>query len=151
MKRMMLLGVFAGAVLLSCAVAQERGYWRAASNTSRSITGDVSLSDAKLVIDFSGYTIAKIRALQPAELSAAFDADSNAGGSGNLYRLNVPATKRLLHKNTLCGTDDTEWMATYVAGRSLQLAFFSGERPPVLTLQALSDSSDLCGTFAYVK
>lgn len=147
----MLLGVFAGAVLLSCAVAQERGYWRAASNTSRSITGDVSLSDAKLVIDFSGYTIAKIRALQPAELSAAFDADSNAGGSGNLYRLNVPATKRLLHKNTLCGTDDTEWMATYVAGRSLQLAFFSGERPPVLTLQALSDSSDLCGTFAYVK
>jgi hypothetical protein len=151
MKRTMLLGVFAGLALVACAVAQERGYWRAASNTARSITGDVSLSDEKLVIDFSGYTIAKIRALRSAELSAAFDADSSAGGSGNLYRLNVPATKRLLHKNTLCGTDDTEWMATYVAGRSLQLAFFSGDRPPVLTLQALSDSSDLCGTFAYVR
>lgn len=147
----MLLGFFAGVALVACAAAQERGYWRAASNTARSITGDVSLSDEKLVLDFSGYTLAKIRALQPAELSAAFDADSNAGGSGNLYRLNVPATKRLLHKNTLCGTDDTEWMATYVAGRSLQLAFFSGERPPVLTLQALSDSSDLCGTFSYTR
>jgi hypothetical protein len=42
-------------------------------------------------------------------------------------------------------------MATYVAGRSLQLAFFSGDKVPVLTLEALSDSSDLCGTFAYVR
>lgn len=147
----MLLVFLAGVALVACASAQERGYWRAASNAARSITGDVSLSDAKLVIDFSGYTIAKIRALQPAELSAAFDADSNAGGSGNLYRLNIPATKRLLHKNTLCGTDDTQWMATYVAGRSLQIAFFSGQKLPVLTLEALSDSSDLCGTFSYTR
>ena len=151
MKRTMLLGVLAGVALVACAAAQERGSWRATSNTARSITGDVSLSDEKLVIDFSGYTIAKIRALQPAELSAAFDADSNAGGSGNLYRLNVPATKRLMHKNTLCGTDDTEWMATYVAGRSLQIAFFSGQKLPVLTLEALSDSTNLCGTFSYAR
>lgn len=147
----MLLGVFAGVVMVACAAAQERGYWRAASNSAHTITGDVSLSDEKLVIDFSSYTIAKIRALQPSELSAAFDADSNAGGSGNLYRLNIPATKRLLHKNTLCGSDDTVWMATYVAGRSLQLAFFSGEKVPVLKLEALSDSSDLCGTFSYTR
>jgi len=151
MKPTILLGVFAGVALVACAAAQERGYWRATSNTARSITGDVSLSDEKLVLGFSGYTIAKIRPLQPSELSAAFDADSSAAGSGNLYRLNVPATKRLLHKNTLCGSDNTEWMATYVAGRSLQLAFFSGDKVPVLTLEALSDSSDLCGTFAYVR
>ena len=151
MKRTMILGVFGGMVLVACAAAQERGYWRAASNSARTITGDVSLSDEKLVINFSSYTIAKIRALQPSELSAAFDADSNAGGSGNLYRLNVPATKRLLHKNTLCGSDDTEWMATYVAGRSLQLAFFSGQKVPVLQLEALSNSTDLCGTFSYAR
>jgi hypothetical protein len=151
MKRTMLWGVFAGVVLVACAGAQERGYWRATSNSARSITGDVTLSDGKLVIDFSGYTIAKIRALQPSELSAAFDADSNAGGIGNLYRLNVPAAKRFQHKNTLCGSDETEWMATYVAGRSLQLAFFSGEKMPVLKLEALSDSTDLCGTFSYTR
>jgi hypothetical protein len=151
MKRTILLGVFAGVALVACATAQERGYWRAASNTARSITGDVSLSDEKLVLNFSGYTIAKIRALQPAELGAAFDADSNAGGSGNLYRLDVPATKRLVHKNTLCGTEDTKWMATYVAGRTLQLAFFSGQTVPVFKLEALSNSSDLCGTFSYVR
>lgn len=147
----MLLGVFAGVVLVACAAAQERGTWRATSNSARSITGDVSLSDGKLVVDFSSYTIAKIRALQPSELSAAFDADSNAGGSGNLYRLNIPAAKRLLHKNTLCGSDDTQWMATYVAGRSLQLAFFSGQTVPVLKLEVLSNSTDLCGTFSYTR
>lgn len=147
----MVWGVFAGAVLVSCAVAQERGYWRAASNSAHTITGDVSLSDEKLVIDFSSYTIAKIRALQPAELSAAFDADSSVGGTGYLYRLKIPGTKRFEHKNTLCGSDDTEWMATYVTGRSLQLVFFSGEKAPVLTLEALSNSTDRCGTFTYVR
>jgi len=152
MKSAKLLGVFTGVLLICCAaLAQEKGYWRAQSNTARSITGDVSLSPEKIVIDFSSFTIAKIRTLQPAELSAAFDADSSAGGSGNLYRLNVPATKRLLHKNTLCGTDDTQWMATYVAGRSLYLAFFSGQRPPELTLEALADSADHCGTFVYQR
>ena len=152
MKSAKLLGVVTGVLLICCAaLAQEKGYWRAQSNTARSITGDVSLSPEKIVIDFSSFTIAKIRTLQPAELSAAFDADSSAGGSGNLYRLNVPATKRLLHKNTLCGTDDTQWMATYVAGRSLYLAFFSGQRPPELTLEALADSADHCGTFVYQR
>jgi hypothetical protein len=149
MKRAILVSVFAGVALICCAVAQEKGYWRAESNSARSITGDVALSEEKVTIDLSSYTIARIRALQPAELSAAFDADSSAGGSGSLYRLDVPATKRFLHKNTLCGSDDIRWMATYVAGRSLQLAFFSGQKPPLLTLEALSNSSDLCGTFAY--
>lgn len=146
----MLLGVLAGAALVCCvAVAQERGYWRAESNTAVSITGDVSISDEKVVIDFSKFTIAQIRALQPSELSALFDADSKGGGRGNLYRLEIPATKRFLHKNTLCGSDETEWMATYVAGKSLQLAFFSGQKPPVMALEALSNSTDLCGKFSY--
>ncbi len=147
----MVLNMLAGVALVCCtmAVAQERGYWRAESNTARSITGDVAISDEKVVIDFSKFTIAQIRALQPSELNALFDADSKGGGTGNLYRLEIPATKRFLHKNTLCGSDDTEWMATYVAGKSLQIAFFSGMKPPVMTLEALSNSTNLCGTFSY--
>ena len=84
-------------------------------------------------------------------MSAGFDVDSSAGGSGSLYRLNIPAAKKFLHKNSLCGSEDTEWMVTYVSGRSLQLAFFSGQKQPVFTLEAISNSTDMCGTFAYVR
>jgi hypothetical protein len=153
MKRIGFLGVVAGSVMLCSAsgAAQDKGTWRAASSTATAITGDIAISDTKIAINFAGFTIAQIRKLTPAETSAAFDADSNAGGSGNLYRLNVPSSKRFLHHNTLCGTEETQWMATYVQGRDLKIAFFSGSIMPVLTIEALANSSDLCGTFSYVR
>ena len=153
MKRETLLRSVVGAVLVCCmaAVAQDKGNWRAASSTAKSITGDVGLSEEKVAINFSMFTIARIRGLQAAEASALFDADSSGGGSGSLYRLNIPATKTFLHHNTLCGSEDTQWMATYAVGRSLQLAFFSGQKPPVLTLEALANSPDMCGTFSYAR
>jgi hypothetical protein len=140
-------------LLLCCLTlaAQEKGNWRAASNTARSITGDVALSDEKLFINFSGFTMSRIRSLEKPEISALFDADSTADGTAGLYRLNVPASKKFLHKNTLCGSDDTQWMVAYASGRTLQLAFFSGEKPPLLTLDAISNSTDLCGKYSYVK
>jgi hypothetical protein len=131
--------------------AQEKGNWHAASSTAKSITGDLTISAEKLSINFFGFPIAQIRALQPAEVSAAFDLDSAAGGTGNLYRLSIPGTTRFLHKNTLCGSEDTQWMATYVAGRSLQIVFFSGPKMPILTPEAIATSTDVCGTFSYVK
>jgi len=95
--------------------------------------------------------MARIRSLEKAELSAAFDADSNSPGSGSLYRLNIPAARKFLKKNSLCGAEDTSWMATYVRGNALQLAFFSGQKPPVFTLEALANSSDACGVFSYAR
>jgi hypothetical protein len=133
------------------AAAQEQGPWRAASTTAQSITGDVALSDAKLAINFSSFTIARIRALEPGEVSAVFDVDSNIGGRGNLYRLSIPAAKKFLHKNTLCGSEDTQWMAAFVSGRLLHLAFFSGEKMPVFTPEAVANTTDLCGTFSYAR
>jgi hypothetical protein len=142
-----------GWVLVCCmtAVAQDMGYWRASSSTARSITGDVALSDEKISINFLSFTVARIRALEQGEASALFDADGTAGGNGSLYRLNVPGAKKFLHRNSLCGSDDTQWMVTYVAGRSLQLAFFSGQKPPVFTPDAIANSTDLCGKFSYVR
>jgi hypothetical protein len=142
-----------GSLLIYCltVAAQEKGNWRAASSTARSITGDVALSDEKISINFLVFTMVRIRSLDKAELSAAFDADSNADGSGSLYRLSILAAKKFLHKNSLCGDEDTQWMATYVSGHSLQLAFFSGEHPPIFTLDAIGNSTALCGTFSYVK
>ena len=142
-----------GLVLACCisAVAQDKGNWRAESPTAKSTTGDVALFDEKLAINFSTFTIAPIRSLEKGEVSAVFDVDSTAGGSGSLYRLNIPGAKKFLHKNSLCGSEDTAWMVTYVSGRSLQIAFFSGEKQPVFTLEAISNSTDLCGTFSYVR
>lgn len=149
----MLLGAIVGLVLACCmtAAAQDQGYWRASSSTAKSITGDLTLSDEKLGINLTSFTIARIRALEQTEASALFDPDGTGKGSGSLYRLVVPAEKKFLHRNSLCGSDDTQWMVTYVAGRSLQLAFFSGQKPPVFTTAALADSTDMCGKFSYVK
>lgn len=133
------------------ATAQEMGYWRAESKTAKSITGDVAISPAILTINFYGFNIVRARDLGPAEVSSIFDADSNGNEKARLYGLNIPATKKFLHKNTLCGSDDTRWMVAYADGNSLQLAFFSGEKPPVFTVDAISNSTSLCGTYSYVR
>jgi hypothetical protein len=130
--------------------AQEKGDWRASSSNAVSITGDLGLSDTKVFINYTPFTIAQIRHLEPAETGAVFAAEG-AAGSGNLYRMNVPASRRFLHHNALCGSDDTQWMVTSVSGRSLHVAFFSGSDTPVFTPEAIGNSTDLCGTFTYVR
>jgi hypothetical protein len=140
--------------LLACgipAAAQEKGLWRAESTTAQSITGDVAFGGEKMSINFNSFVVAQIRSLEPGEVSAVFDADSNAAGSGNLFRLNISGEKKFVHKNTLCGTEDVQWMATYVVGHSLKIAFFSGSKMPVFTLNEIANSTDLCGTFSYVR
>jgi hypothetical protein len=154
MKRERLLCALVGSVLACCAVsagAQEKGNWRAASSSAQSTTGDLTVSDAKLFINFSGFAIARIRDLEPGEVSAAFDADNGAGGAGALYRLSIPSSKTFLHRNTLCGDEDTQWMATDVTGRYLHVVFFSGQKMPVFTPDAISNSTNLCGTYTYVR
>jgi hypothetical protein len=133
------------------ALAQEKGYWRAASGTAKSVTGDVAFSGTKVTIDFASFTIADIRPLKPAEIAAAFDADASASLTGTLFRVSIPAGQKFLHKTTLCGAEETQWIATYVTGRSLQLAFFSGSAMPVFTMEAISGSSDLCGLYSYTR
>jgi hypothetical protein len=140
--------------LLLCtfaAFAQDHGNWRALSKTARSITGDVTLSNDHISIDFTSFTIAQIRPLRPQEAASAFTDEAAPGGAGNLYRLSVPGNKKCVGKNTLCGAEDTQWMVTYVAGKTLQLAFFSGETMPVLTPEAMTTATDVCGTYTYTR
>jgi hypothetical protein len=153
MKRDRILSAVAGFALVCCftAAAQESGTWRALSSTAQSITGDVALSGERIAINFASFIMAQIRPLQPAEANAVFETETSAGGRGSLYRLNIPGTKRFLHKNTLCGSEDIQWMATFVTGRTLHLAFFSGSKMPVFTPEAISNSTDLCGTFTYAR
>jgi hypothetical protein len=129
--------------------AQDRGAWHAASSNATSITSDVTVGKDWVTIDFMTFPLAPIRTLKPVEVSAVFDADVSAGISGMLYRMKVPAAQRFLHKNSLCGDADTQWMATYVTGHTLNVAFFSGDDMPVFTFDAISKTTDLCGTFGY--
>src|ERR1700733_15473097 len=114
MKRRILWAIAVPVVAYSLtAAAQEKGIWRAASSTAQNISGDVALSEDKLSINFSGFTIAQIRALEPGELSAVFAAEGAAGGSGNLYRLRIPGDKKFMHKNTLWGSEDNQRVDIY--------------------------------------
>jgi hypothetical protein len=145
------MAMMAMAFSATLCLAQDKGYWRSASSAANDITGDLTVSETRLVISFNGFPMAQIRKITPAEASAAFGADISEGGMGFLYRLNVPAGRRFLHHNTLCGSEDTQWMATYVTGRTMQVAFFSGDAMPVITAEALANSTDVCGTFGYSR
>ncbi|WP_263381459.1 hypothetical protein [Granulicella arctica] len=130
-------------------MAQEKGNWRPSSKTAQSITGEIAFGNEKLMINFLSITVAEIRSLTPTEILAAFS-DSEAGaGTGHLYRLSIPADKRFLHKNTICGVEETQWMATYVSGKQLEIAFFSNATPPLFTTEALGGNANLCGIFSY--
>jgi hypothetical protein len=151
MKRRMLFGMVASLLVAGSAYAsaQDKGAWHAASSNATSITSDVTVGKDSVTIDFMTFPLAPIRTLKPVEVSAVFDADVSAGISGMLYRMKVPAGQRFLHKNSLCGDADTQWMATYVTGHKLNVAFFSGDDMPVFTFDAISKTTDLCGTFGY--
>ena len=153
MKRLSLLCALMALVLVGAihSAAQETGDWRASSSTAKSITGDIAFSREKLWINFAPFWIAQIRTLTPDELNATFPGESSAGGTANLYRLSIPSDKKFLHKNTLCGSDDTQWVAAYATGNTLQVAFFSGSHIPTLTPDALANSATLCGIFSYVR
>jgi hypothetical protein len=146
------MGVVAGfgLMLVSHGMAQEKGGWRAESATAKSVTGDLLFGPDKLTMNFTRYPLAQIRALEPAEAKAVFEVEG--GGMGNLYRVSIPGDTRFLHKSMLCGGEETDWVVTYVSGKKLMVAMFTGEKIPTLTVEAmLGDSGTLCGKFEYVR
>jgi hypothetical protein len=129
--------------------AQERVYWSAASSTARSITGDLSFAPDKITINFSTFTLAQIRELTADEKQVLFP-DTGAG-TGNLYRVQISSDKKFLHKNSLCGGEETDWVVTWVSAKKLNVALFSGGSIPSLTQDAVSNGQRLCGTFMYTR
>jgi hypothetical protein len=154
MKREVLGGILAGALLFSgiSATAQELGFWRADSNTAHDVTGDVGISETKIAIEaFYPFNIVHARDLTPAETSAVFDTDIASNSKAHLYGLVIPSNRKFLHKNTICGTEDTHWMVAYAEGNSLALAFFSGEQAPTFAVDSIANSSNFCGMYRYVR
>ncbi len=139
-----------GLCLATRVCAQEdRGLWSATSTNAHAITGDISIGEARVTLNFLTFPLAQIRRLKPVEVSAVFDADVKAGIEGTLYRLRIAGAQPLMHKNTLCGGEETQWMATYTTGHTLKVAFFSGDDMPVFTFDAMQNATALCGTYVY--
>jgi hypothetical protein len=128
---------------------EDRGLWSAASTNAHAMTGDITIGEAKVTLNFITFPLALIRRLKPVEVSAVFDADVNAGIEGTLYRLRIPGRQSFAHKNTLCGGEDTQWRATYALGHTLKVAFFSGDDMPVFTFDAMQNTAAVCGSFVY--
>ena len=151
MKQTKLFGVILAFVLFHpvSAPAQQRGDWRASSKNAQAITGDVSLGTEKVVINLVEFPMSEIRRLTPVETKATFDLDTDPVRGGDLFRINIPATKKFLHKNSLCGADDAQWIVAYGVGRSLQLAFFTGLQMPIFTPEAIATTTNLCGIYSY--
>jgi hypothetical protein len=150
MKHFKLLVLATSFIALSFPLAsQDRGSWSAKSSTARTITGEILIGADRISISLLNFPIAQVRALKPDELRAAFDTGPDS--AGNLYRVNIAATQRFLQRNTLCGTEDTLWMATGVEGKTLHVAFFSNSKTPVFTFESLNNAPDLCGTFTYTR
>ncbi len=133
------------------AAAADRGNWRASSGTARSITGDIGFSGSKIYLNFTPFTVAQLVTISFAQATAAFGTSAGSEGSGNIYALNIPASKKFIGKNTLCGTDAVTYAVTWVSGKDLQLAFFSGPSMPMLTGETLANTTNLCGTYSYVR
>jgi hypothetical protein len=151
LRSVAMIVVLAGVICLAARVdAQEdRGLWSAASTNAHAITGDITIGEAKVTLNFIAFPLARIRRLNPTEVSAVFDADVNAGIEGTLYRLRIPGRQNFAHKSALCGGEDAQWMATYATGRTLKVAFFSGDDMPVFTFDAMQNATTVCGSFVY--
>ncbi len=147
----MMCVVVVGLVGTNACWGQDKGSWRAESKTASSITGDLGLSNDKLYLNFTPFTVATVRVLKQAETSALFAAEGETEGVGNLYRLRIPGDRKFLHKNNLCASEDVTYMATSVTGKTLRVAFFSGPKMPELTVDWMANTTDLCGTFTYSR
>ena len=144
-----------GVLGLGCAmgaVAQDGGYWRASSDNAKSTTGDIGIGSLKVTINFGLYSIAQIHSVDATQARAVFDIDAPEGAVvGNLYHLSVEPGKKFLHKNTICGNEETQYMVTAVVGKELHVAFFSGSAMPELKAEAIMNSTTLCGTYTYMR
>ena len=157
MKKRIKVAATAGVIVtcIACgaanANAQDTGHWRSATHRTEVMTGELTIAPENVTIYQSKFPMTFVRKLTPAEVGAVFDADTNAGIGGKLYSMHVPPRVYYAGGDLICGNEFIRWMATYVAGRTLQIAFFSGDDVPVFTFDTIANSTALCGTYVYTR
>lgn len=129
----------------------------ATSRTAESITGDIGYStDNTMTILNKRYPSRRVRELKGRDVedvARMFLIDPPAPDSSALrvlYRIDIPATDKMVNGNTLCGDEDVHWVVYMNSDEDLSLwnvAFFSGESEP--NLRTVEIDTNLCGTFRY--
>jgi len=133
-------GLIIASLLAACPVLAAPGVerWSATSTTAMAITGDITLSPTRLSAAGKSFPL-------------AIAADDPAFGTttgpvpARILKVTRPADPVLLRGNRLCGSP-VRWIVVYRsdAGRSLNLAAFTGEARPTG-----ESGPSLCGTFLY--
>jgi hypothetical protein len=126
----------------------------AISRTAESITGDIGYStDNTMTILNKSYPSRLVRELKGRDVedvARMFSIDPPAADSSALralYRMDIPATDKLVNGDTICGDDDVHWVVYMSSDDNLNIwnvAFFSGDSEPNLQTQ-----TNLCVTFRY--
>jgi hypothetical protein len=117
-----------------------------------SITGTVRFSSKSISIRGRSYPLMLTHTLTAQELNDAkplFSIDKAT--SGFLFQVSIPAKAPMLNRNTLCGEKCTWVLAVYTAPDQLNLSFITGSATPSLAPGALMNSSNMSGTYWYVK
>jgi len=137
-------------------VAQKssKQVWIAASQTARSITGDITLTSDKLILAHTTFPLTFVRDVKKEKLEDAGKIVDLSGSpsSARLFKTLVSRHSILLNSNTICGPDaDATWMLAVYNRGTLSLTFFSGAKEPNLDYKAAEASPYICGTYMYVS
>lgn len=133
---------------------QFLGTWPAVSNTAMAITGDVTVGSTTMRIGERVVVIDGAHALAAPDTAAlaGFNTVQGAPIAAFLAKVPIPASTTMLGGNSLCGNRDATWIAGVLgSGAQLGLVVFSGAQAPVLSVDALKTSHDVCASFSYSK
>jgi uncharacterized RDD family membrane protein YckC len=131
--------------------------WMPHSDSATWVTGPILMSTTGISIKNIIYPLTLTRPLKGNELESAaqiFHLQSSQDDEGWLFRANISSATRLINDNTLCGTDDAQWLIAVVTPdgpsttRELHLMFFSGDSEPAIQ-PGLEKSSKECSSFVY--
>jgi len=131
-------------------------HWTAVSTTAMGITGDVELGEHQLVFDdVHSFHIEKIRRLTAPEVDATKELTGNSDlREWDLYKIDIPASAKLNHGNTMCGKRSTTKVIMAqgqgYGGTELSLIFFSGSEEPFFKGWRESHTG-VCASFGYVR
>lgn len=130
------------------------GTWPAANLPTEGVAGDVTIGSTTMRIGDHVVVVENATSLGAPETAAlaGFNTVQGTPIAAFLAKVPIPANTQMLGGNILCGGRETTWMAGILgSGAQLGLVVFSGAQAPVLTVDALKSTHDVCASFSFAK
>lgn len=135
--------------------AKPLTYWLAESKTAYSITGDLLLSDAGMIL--TGAESINLSHVRDIQQNHAMDAGFEAAEQLSLFKVTNGKPWRLISGNSLCGSNEAPEPPTYFViayskhQTEMNMAVFDGAGEPVWEKSNLDNTTNLCGTYGYTS